>query len=105
MIAIILIIILNELLALSKIPNYTIDDTIPTMWYVNSLIEILPKLPKEMTNNNCQKMFQELKNEINNSIKELDFESLTLINGRLNFTKRIESSIENSINLIREMKI
>ena len=98
-------IILNELLALSKIPNYTIDDTIPTMWYVNSLIEILPKLPKEMTNNNCQKMFQELKNEINNSIKELDFESLTLINGRLNFTKRIESSIENSINLIREMKI
>ena len=97
--------IFKELLTLSKIPNYIVDNKIPTQWYVSSIIEILPKLPKEITDNNCQKLFEELINEVNLSIKELDFESLTLIHSKLNFTKRSQYSIENTINIIKNMTL
>ena len=41
----------------------------------------------------------------NLSIKELDFESLTLIHSKLNFTKRSQYSIENTINIIKNMTL
>ena len=97
--------ILKELLILSKIPNYIVDDTIPTQWYVSSLIEILPKLPREITNNNCQILIEEMINEINKEIKDLDFETLSFIHGKLNFTKRRKLSIQSTINTIRNIDL
>ena len=97
--------ILNELFVLSKIPNYIVDDTIPTQWYVSSILEIIPKLPKEMTNNNCQKLIEELINEVNLSIKELDFETLSFIHGKLNFTIRRKLSIQSTIDTIKRIDL
>ena len=95
--------IFKELQDLSNIPNYIVDDRIPTPWYVSSIIECLPKLPKEITENNCQKLLEEITNAVKLSIKELDFESLTLIHSKLNFTKRSKYSIENTIKIIQNI--
>lgn len=97
--------ILNELFVLSKIPNYIVDDTIPTQWYVSSILEIIPNLPEEMTNNNCQKLIEEMINEVNISIKELDFETLSFIHGKLNFTTRRKLSIQNTLDTIRRIDL
>ena len=74
---------LKELLNKSKIPNYIIDNDIPTEWYVKSLLENLPKLPKEYTNNNCEKLIKEIIDEITLSIKEIDLEAITSIKSKL----------------------
>jgi len=97
--------ILNELLVLSKIPNYTVDDTIPTQWYVSSILEIIPKFSEEMTNNNCQKLIEQMINEVNISIKELDFETLSFIHGKLNFTIRRKLSIQSTIDIIKKIDL
>jgi hypothetical protein len=47
---------------------------IPIKWFLGSLIEFLPKLPKEYIQNNYEKLLKELELDINNSIKQLDFE-------------------------------
>ena len=97
--------ILNEIFVLSKIPNYIVDDTIPTQWYVSSILEIIPKLPEDMTNNNCQKLIEELINDVNISIKELDFETLSFIHGKLNFTIRRKLSIQSTIDTIKKIDL
>ena len=95
--------IFKELKDLSNIPNYIVDNKIPTPWYVSSIIESLPKLPKELTDNNCQKLIEEMINDIKLSIKELDFESLTLIHSKLNFIQRSNYSNESTIKVIKNI--
>ena len=50
---------------------------IPIKWFLGSLIQFLPQLPKEYIENNFEKLFNEIENDINNSIKEIDFEFLS----------------------------
>ena len=97
--------ILEELLILGKIPYYAFDNSIPIIWYADSLLELIPQLPEDLRKNNCQILIEELINDVNESIKELGimFESLTLIKNKLNFTKRIKSSVDESIKIIKEI--
>jgi hypothetical protein len=67
---------------------------------VSSIIECLPNLPKKLTDNNCQKLIEEMINDIKLSIKEL--ESLKLIHS-INFTKTRTDSIENTNKVIRNI--
>ena len=92
--------ILKELLNKSTIPNFIVENEIPTEWYVKSVLENLPKLPKEYTEGNCQKLIKEMINEISLSIKEIDLETLTSIKSKLSKT-----SIENPINIIKNIDL
>ncbi len=47
---------------------------IPIKWFLGSLIEYLPKLPEEYIKNDYEKLLNELEQDVNNSIKQLDFE-------------------------------
>ena len=91
---------LKELLKKSRISNYITDNEIPTEWYVKSLLENLPNLPKEYTDNNCEKLIKEMINEVSLSIKEIDLETISSIKGKLS-----KSSIENPINIIRNIDL
>ena len=92
--------LLKELLNKSTMPNFVIDNDIPTEWYAKSILENLPKLPEEYIDNNCQKLLKEMINEINLSIKEIDLETLTSIKSKLS-----KSSIENPINIIKNIEL
>ena len=86
----------KDLLNKSTMPNYIIDNDIPTQWYINSILENLPKLPEELRKNNCKILIEDMIKEINKSIKEIDLETLTIIKSRLG-----KSSIQNPINIIK----
>ena len=84
--------ILKELNNHSKINSFTDINNIyiPSNWYLNSLIENLPILPKDFTKNDFKKLFDELENEINNSIKNINFEEL---NKLIKYEKELEKEI------------
>ena len=73
--------ILKELNKQTKMNSSDINNNIyiPSNWYTNSLIQNLPKLPKKLIENDFRILFEELENEITNSIKNINFEKLNKI--------------------------
>jgi hypothetical protein len=82
--------ILTELKKFIKSSDFVIDGTIPSEWYVSSLFEYLKKIPEELTKNDCRELYNQIEQDINNSIKELDFEALSVCLGKVKFAKRVK---------------
>ena len=97
--------ILKELKKFMKSSNFVVDGTIPSEWYVNSLLEYLEKIPKILTKNDCEKLFEEIKIDVTKSIKELDFEALSVILEKLKYTQKGKKYYEDSKQLLRDIKI
>ena len=80
--------ILNELIHFMKSSNYLIDGTIPSEWYVVSLLEYLKKIPDDYKENDYEKLFAELTEELNESIKTCNFEYMSLFLDEMKFGNR-----------------
>ena len=97
--------ILKELNIFMKSSNFVVDGSIPSEWYVKSLLEYLQKIPEELTKNDCTKLYDEIENDVNKSIKELDFEALSVIIGKLRYAKRGKSYYEEIKKLLNDIKL
>ena len=86
--------ILKEIKKYIKSSDFVIDGSIPSEWYASSLLEYLKKLPEELSKNDYKELYTELKKDINNSIKELDFEALSVCLGKVKFAKRVKINYE-----------
>ena len=80
-----LINILKELKIFMKSSNFVIDGSIPSEWYINSLIEFLYKIPKEYTENSHSLLFDSIEKEVNESINTLDFEILSICLNKIKY--------------------
>ena len=69
--------ILNKIKIFLKSSDYIIDNTIPNEWYVNSLLDCLKKLPKDLSDNDYKLLYEDLEDNIKSSIKDLDFEKIS----------------------------
>ena len=96
--------ILNELNIFMKSSNFVMDGSIPSEWYVKSLLEYLKKLPENLTKNDCEELYKEMEDDINKSIKGLDFEALSVIMGKLKFANRIKLYYQKSKELLDDIK-
>ena len=75
---------LEEIKAYMSLPTFILNNnTIPSIWYINSLLEYLNKIPKDYKENDFKKLFDELKEDLNNSINNLNFEILILFRNKL----------------------
>ena len=83
--------ILKELKKYMKVSNFIIDGSIPSQWYVDSLLEYLKKIPTDLTNNDCSNLFKEIISGLNVSIKDMDFEALSVVLSTVKFCKRREN--------------
>ena len=97
--------ILNELKKLMKSSNFVADGSIPSEWYVISLLEYLKKIPKNLTKNDCEELYNEIASDINKSIKEIDFEALSVIIGKLKFAKVGKIYYKESKRLLNDIKL
>ena len=88
--------ILKEIKKYIKSSDFVIDGSIPSEWYVSSLLEYLKKLPDELSKDDFKELYIELEKDISNSIKELDFEALSMCLGKAKFAKRVKINYENT---------
>ena len=86
--------ILRELTYFMKSSNYLIDGTIPSEWYLISLMECLKKLPDDYKNNEYKKLFEELTSDLNESIKKCNFEYMSLLLDGMKFGNRNKNFYE-----------
>ena len=66
------------------------DDSIPSEWYIDSLIEYLDKIPEEYIKDDFKILYDEIENELNSAIKRLDFEVLSVCLNKINKRIRIK---------------
>ena len=97
--------ILKELKIFMKSSNFVVDETIPSEWYVTSLLEYLKKIPENLTKNDCEELYKEIIDDINNSIKQLDFEALSVLLGKIKFAERGKNYYEESKKLLNDIKL
>ena len=97
--------ILQELKTLMTSENFVFDGSVPSEWYVNSLLEYLQKIPEDLTKNDCEKLYDEIENDVNKSIKELDFETLSVCLGKMKFARRGNAYYEASKKLLNDIEL
>ena len=97
--------ILGELRKFMKSINKVIDNSIPSIWYVDSLMNYLQKLPENYKKNNFELLYKEIEKEVNNSIKECDFEEMSCFIDKMKFAKRGKNYYEHAISIITEIFI
>ena len=84
--------------------HYINNNIIPSIWYINSILEYLDKIPQDYIENDYKKLFEELFQKLNDSINELDFEKLILFRNKLKFVDKMNDyfdSLRQTINDIR----
>ena len=86
--------ILKELTHFMKASNYFVDGSIPSEWYLISLMECLKKLPDDYKNNEYAKLFEELASELNESIKKCNFEYMSIFLDEMKFGNRNKNFYE-----------
>ena len=97
---------LNEIKTYMTLPNFILDNnTIPSKWYITSLLDYLNKIPDEYIENNYKKLFSELTQNINESINVLDFEILILFRNKLKFLHKCFDYYENVLKLKNSITI
>ena len=65
------------------------DENIPSQWYIDSIIDYLKKLPEDLIENDYTEFFNQLEEDINNSIKLYNFEETSLL---VNIIKSVKKS-------------
>ena len=100
-----LFLILTELKKFMKTSNYVIDGNIPSIWYVNTLIEYLVKLPDDLKSNDFEKLFKQIESDVNNSIKKLNFETMSICLEKLKYAQKLKTYYENSENIIKDINL
>ena len=97
--------ILRELKKFMKTSNFVIDGSIPSEWYVNSLITQLKLLSPELQSNDFETLFKSFEVDIKNSIKELDFETISVCLGKVKFAQRGKVYYENAKKAIIDLEL
>ena len=97
--------ILKELKKLMRSSNNMLIVNFPSQWYVDSLIDYLGKIPKQYIDDDYEFLINDLQNDINNSIKSINFEDLSILIDKMKFATRGKNYFENVINLILDMKM
>ena len=97
--------ILKELKKFMKSSNFVIDGSIPSEWYVDSLFECLKSLPPDLQNNDYENLYNSLMNDVNNAMKEMDFESMSYCLGKVKFANRGKIYFENLQKDITEIEL
>ena len=97
---------LTEIKAYMVLPNFIINNnTIPSNWYIISLLNSLNNLPKEYKENDFEQLFLELKDDINKDINNLDFQRLIIFRNKLKFIDKMNNYYDQVQHLIQNISI
>ena len=97
---------LEEIKNYMALPNFILNNnTIPSIWYINSILDYLNKIPEDYQKDDYKKLFKEITKNLNDSINTLDFEKLIIFRNKLKFLDKMSNYFENIKLLINNITI
>ena len=97
--------ILKELKSFMKSSDFVVDGSIPSEWYVDSLIGYLKRLPKNLVVDEYDLLFKDMEKDLNNSINELDFETLSICLNKIKFVHKAIVFYENTKQILIDLTL
>ena len=97
--------IFKKLKLFMKSTDFVVDETIPSEWYIELLFENLKKLPQEYKENDYKKLYEELKSDIEKSIKQYDFEELSIMIDKKKFGRKIKAYYNNKKEILDDINL
>ena len=97
--------IFSQIKKYAKSNNYIINDSIPTQWFLNSLLENLTKIPQNYIDNDYELLLKEIESDVKESIEMLNFDIIYDIHEKLNYTKRQKKNYDKKENSIKKVKL
>ena len=89
-----------------SIPTYILNNNaIPSKWYISSLLDYLKNIPEEYVESDYKKLFDELTDDLNESIKSLDFNILIIFTKKLKFLEKINNYYDNLKKILNNILI
>ena len=79
--------ILNDIKLFLKTSEFVLDNSLPYEWYVKSFLECLNHLPENLVLNDYHLFYEEIKEELNDSIKIFDFNKITECFSKIKYIK------------------
>ena len=101
----------NSFYIFKKLKNYTkssdllSNEKIPFEWYIDSIIEYFKKLPEKYVENDYSLLYEELENEIKNSIKLYNFEEISILANKIKFLKHSHIFYEESKKILIDIDL
>ena len=92
--------IFKEIKSYITFPNFVLNtNTVPSEWYINSLLDNLPLLEQSYKENDFLKLYKEVYQNLSQSVEELSFNYLIMFKNRIKFIEKAQfyyESIEKS---------
>ena len=87
---------INALMEISKINYYILNDSVNTDWYILTLKTLIYKIPNEYKEDNYKKLFEELTQELQNSILKMDYDTMSsVVDSYRYLDKELKKSIQS----------
>ena len=98
--------ILTQIEKKVSLSNYKINNNnIPINWSVSSVLNYMQIIPEEYKENDYEKLFKELTENIKESIKDFDFEKLFIFKKKLQFIEKTKKYYNNCNSLLSDINI
>ena len=98
--------ILEEIKNYLALPNFILNNnTIPSEWYINSLLDSLPLLEKSYQENDFLKLYEELYKNLNEKIEQLNLNFLVILKNKIKFLESAKDYYNTLIKSIKEIII
>ena len=97
--------ILEEMRIYLQTSEFVIDNTLPYEWYINSLLECLKKIPIGLAENDFEKLYNELEEDINKSIELLDFYKMCDCFGKIKYVDKSIEFYKQAKNNIKDIEV
>ena len=98
--------ILEEIKNYITLPNFIINNnTIPSEWYIYSLLDNLPLLENDYKENDFLKLYRELYDNLSKSMEELNFHFLIRLKNRIKFIDKAKDYYDKIENWKKEIFI
>ena len=98
--------ILEEIKNYITLPNFIINNnTIPSEWYINSLLDNLPLLENTYKENDFLKLYRELYENLSKGMEELNFYFLIILKNRIKFIDKAKDYYDKIENCEKDISI
>ena len=97
--------ILNSIKKYVKLSYNVVDESIPPEWYAMTLLYLIKDIPEEYSKNDFGKLFDELEEEINNSIDKYNIDFLLECYDKIKYIEKYKKNVENYFEILKDLEL
>ena len=97
--------ILNSIKKYVKLSYNVVDESIPPEWYALSLLYLIKDIPEDYSENDFEKLYDELEEEINISINKYNIDFLLECSDKIKYIEKYKKNVENYYEILKDLEL